>query len=266
MDSSAVRLGRQSTRGAGFITWSLAKRPKALDVVLERNADPIFLSFGDARSFIPRVRKAHRMVVLQVSTLAEAREAVALGADVIVAQGTEAGGHGKTRRTLFTLLPAVVDLARSVPVLAAGGISDGRGLAAARALGAEGVLVGTRFFASREALGSEALKNRIVAAGGDDTVRTRVFDIARGLDWPAEYTGRAISNRFSSIWHGREEELSKKSDEVAQAYEAARREGDLETLALFAGEGIDLVRDTPSAADIVKRMVSEAEVLLARQL
>jgi len=93
-----------------------------------------------------------------------------------------------------------------------------------------------------------------------------VFDIARGLDWPAEYTGRAISNRFSSIWHGREEELSKKSDEVAQAYEAARREGDLETLALFAGEGIDLVRDTPSAADIVKRMVSEAEVLLARQL
>ncbi len=254
--------GRQV--GAGFITWSLTKHPEALDVALERNADPIFLSFGDARSLIPKIRKAHRRVVLQISMLAEAPEAVALGADVIVAQGTEAGGHGKTRRTLFTLLPAVVDLADSVPVLAAGGVSDGRGLAAARALGAEGVLVGTRFFASPEALGSEALKNRIVAAGGDDTVRTRVFDIARGLDWPAEYTGRVISNRFSSTWHGREEELSKKATEIAQAYEAARRQGDVETLALFAGEGTDLVRDAQSAADIVKRMVSEAEALLAR--
>lgn len=249
--------------GAGFITWSLTRHPEALDVALERNADPIFLSFGDASALIPRIRKAHRMVVLQVSTLAEAREAIALGTDVIVAQGTEAGGHGKTR-TLFTLLPAVVDLAGSMPVLAAGGISDGRGLAAARALGAEGVLVGTRFFASPEALGSEALKNRIVAAGGDDTVRTRVFDIARGLDWPAEYTGRAISNRFSATWQGREEELSKKANEISQAYEVARREGDVETLALFAGEGIDLVHDTPSVAVIVKRMVSEAEALVAR--
>jgi nitronate monooxygenase len=249
--------------GAGFITWSLAKRPNALDVALERNADPIFLSFGDARSLIPKIRKAQRKVVLQVSTLAEAREAIALRPDAIVAQGTEAGGHGKTR-TLFTLLPAVVDLAGSVPVLAAGGISDGRGLAAARALGAEGVVVGTRFFASREALGNEALKNRIVAAGGDDTVRTRVFDLARGLDWPPEYTGRAIANRFSSTWHGREQELSKNASEVARAYEAARQEGDVETLALFAGEGIDLVRDTPSAGDIVKRMMSEAEALLAR--
>jgi nitronate monooxygenase len=250
--------------GAGFITWSLKKHPEALDVALERNADPIFLSFGDARPFVPTIRKAHRRVVLQISTLAEAREAIALGADVIVAQGTEAGGHGKTRRTLFTLLPAVVDLAGSVPILAAGGISDGRGLAAARTLGAEGVLMGTRFFASLEALGSESLKNRIVASGGDDTVRTRVFDIARGLDWPAEYTGRAITNRFSSTWHGREEELSKKANEMAQAYEVARREGDVETLALFAGEGTDLVRDTQTAAEIVKRMVNEAEALLAR--
>jgi nitronate monooxygenase len=250
--------------GAGFITWSLAKRPEALDVALDRNADPIFLSFGDARSFIPRIRKAGRKVVLQVSTVAEAREAIDLGPDVIVAQGTEAGGHGKTRRTLFTLLPAVVDLAGSVPVLAAGGISDGRGLAAACVLGAEGVVVGTRFFASREALGSDALKNRIVGAGGDDTLRTRVFDIARGLNWPAEYTGRAISNRFSSTWHGREQDLSRRATEVAAGYEAAQRQGDLEMIALFAGEGIDLVRDTPTAAEIVKRMVSEAEAALAR--
>jgi nitronate monooxygenase len=250
--------------GAGFITWSLAKHPEALDIALERNADPIFLSFGDVRSFIPRIRSANRKLILQVSAVAEAREAIDLGPDVIVAKGTEAGGHGRMPRTLFTLLPAVVDLAGSIPVLAAGGISDGRGFAAARVLGAEGVLVGTRFFASREALGSEAMKDRIVSAGGDDTLRTRVFDIARGLDWPADYTGRAISNRFSQTWHGREEELSRKAKAVAEDYEAARRKGDLETLALFAGEGIDLVKDHPSATEILRRMVIEADVAFAR--
>ena len=249
--------------GAGFITWSLAKRPRALQVALERGADPIFLSFGDARPFLPPLRKAQRKVILQVSTLADAREAVALGPDALVVQGTEAGGHGKARRGLFTLLPAAVDLAGSLPVLAAGGVCDGRGLAAALVLGAQGVLMGTRFFASRQAAASQALKDRLNVAGGDDTLRTRVFDIARSLDWPPEYTGRAISNRFSATWHGREEELSKNADQVLRAYESARQQDDVYTVALFAGEGVDLVRDTPSAAEIVARMVSEAEALLA---
>ena len=115
----------------------------------------------------------------------KARAVLIAGADIIVAQGTEAGGHGGGRSTL-PLVPAVVDMiarsGRDVPVVAAGGIADGRGLAAALMLGADGVLMGTRFYVASEALASSAAKARIVAASGDDTVRTTVFDIARGYD------------------------------------------------------------------------------------
>jgi nitronate monooxygenase len=248
--------------GAGFITWSLDRRPELLDRVLNRGADPIFLSFGDPAPFISKIRLAGRRLILQVGSLAEAREAARLGADVIVAQGSEAGGHGAAMRTVFTLLPEVVDAVRPIPVLAAGGVSDGRGLAAALMLGAEGALVGTRLFASREALGGNALKQRILDATGDDTLRTEVFDIIRGLDWPPGYTGRAIANRFSRIWHGREVELSAALGTEEPLYRAARDSGDIETAVLFAGEGSGLIRDCPPAAEIIARMVSEAGALI----
>lgn len=249
--------------GAGFITWSLARRPQLLDRVLDRGTDPIFLSFGDPAPFIPKIRLAGRRLILQVGSLAEAKEAARLGADVIVAQGSEAGGHGAATRTVFTLLPEIVDAVHPIPVLAAGGVSDGRGLAAALMLGAEGALVGTRLFASREALGGNALKQRILDATGDDTLRTEVFDIIRGLDWPPGYTGRAIANRFSRTWHGREVELSAALGTEEPLYRAARDSGDIETAVLFAGEGSGLIRDCPPAAEIIARMVREAEALIS---
>jgi nitronate monooxygenase len=249
--------------GAGFITWSLARRPEVLDRVLDRGTDPVFLSFGDPAPFIPKIRSAGRRLILQVCSLAEAKDAARLGADVIVAQGTEAGGHGAARRTLFTLLPEVVDAVRPIPVLAAGGVSDGRGLAAALMLGAEGALVGTRLFASREALGGDAMKRRILDATGDDTLRTEVFDIIRTLDWPPGYTGRAIANRFSRTWHGREAELSAALSTEEPRYRAAREAGDIETAVLFAGEGAGLIRDCPPAAEIILRMVRDAEALVS---
>jgi nitronate monooxygenase len=231
--------------------------------VLDRGTDPIFLSFGDPTPFIPTIRGAGRKLILQVCSLAEARDAARLGADVIVAQGSEAGGHGAARRTLFTLLPEVVDAVRPIPVLAAGGVSDGRALAAVLMLGAEGALVGTRFFASREALGSDALKQRIIDATGDDTLRTEVFDIIRRLDWPPGYTGRAIPNRFSRTWHGREAELSAALRTEEPRYRAARDAGDIETAVCFAGEGSGLIRDYPPAAEIISRMVRQAEALIS---
>jgi nitronate monooxygenase len=249
--------------GAGFITWSLARRPEVLDRVLDRGTDPVFLSFGDPAPFIPKIRSAGRRLILQVCSLAEAKDAARLGADVIVAQGTEAGGHGAARRTLFTLLPEVVDAVRPIPVLAAGGVSDGRGLAAALMLGAEGALVGTRLFASREALGGDAMKRRILDATGDDTLRTEVFDIIRTLDWPPGYTGRAIANRFSRTWHEREAELSAALSTEEPRYRAARDAGDIETAVLFAGEGAGLIRDCPPAAEIILRMVRDAEALVS---
>ena len=248
--------------GAGFITWSLAQRPELLDRVLARGTDPIFLSFGAPDQFIPRVRAAGRRLILQVGSLAEAREAAALAPDVIVAQGAEAGGHGVGRRALMALLPEIVDAVAPIPVLAAGGISDGRGLAAAIMLGAEGVLVGTRLFASREALGSRAYKERLMRTTGDDTVRTRIYDIIRDLDWPEGYAGRAIANRFSQAWLGRDAELAAAKETEAVAYHKARMAGDPDTAVVFAGEGVGLIDDCPPAAEIVERMVREAEDLL----
>lgn len=249
----------QERIGIGFITWSLARRPELLDLALERGVDPLFLSFGDPSPHIERIRKAGRRLILQVTSLAEAMEAKRLGADAIVAQGTEAGGHGTTGRALFALLPAIVDAVAPTPVLAAGGIADGRGLAAALMLGAEGALLGTRLFATDEALGSRAMKERLIAASGDDTIRTRVFDIIRDLDWPEPYTGRAVANRFSKTWHGREAALAAALDEERQRYDEAKATGDLDTLALFAGEGVDLIQDCPPAATVISRIVEEAE-------
>lgn len=204
--------------GVGFITWSLDRAPVLLDLVLERAPAAIFLSFGDARPYVDRVKAAGAKLILQVQTLQQASAARHLGADLIVAQGTEAGGHGTSHRALFPLVPAIVDAVAPLPVAAAGGIADGRQLAAALALGAAGIVVGTRFFAAREALGHANAKARLVAAGGDDTVRTEVFDIIREIDWPAPYTGRAIANAFTARWHGSEAALKAALAEELASY------------------------------------------------
>ena len=145
----------------------------------------------------------------QVQTVAQALHAADVGADVVVAQGTEAGGHGLDQRSTMPFLPTVVDaLARHAPdvlVLAAGGIGDGRGLAAALMLGADGVVLGTRFWASREALIPAAAQDRILPATGDETIRTRVYDIVKRKAWPVPYTGRQMKNAFVERWHGRED-------------------------------------------------------------
>ncbi|MCB1434434.1 MAG: nitronate monooxygenase, partial [Alphaproteobacteria bacterium] len=150
--------------GVGYITWSLAKAPHLLDEALARKPVAVFLSFGDEMPFASKIKDAGSLLICQVQDVEGARRAVDAGADMIVAQGSEAGGHGKERRSVMALVPAVVDAVGSVPVLAAGGIGDGRGLAAALMLGAAGVLVGTRFWATPEALGSDAAKSLLTRA------------------------------------------------------------------------------------------------------
>src|SRR5450756_884466 len=129
-----------------------------------------------------------------------------------------------------------------------GGIADGRGLAAALMLGAHGALIGTRFYASAEALGQERAKQRIVAARGDETARTRVFDLIRGYAWPPIYTGRAIRNGFMERWHGRESDLAKALETERAGYQAAARDGDYDTAVVWAGEVVDLIKSVESAA------------------
>ena len=248
--------------GVGFITWSMAKNPRVLDLVLERRPPAIMLSFGDVRSHADKIKRAGALMICQIQTVAQAKDAVANGADVLVPQGAEGGGHGISRGTL-PLVPAVVDIAGGIPVAAAGGIADGRGLAAALMLGADGVLVGTRFYASQEAAGFTAAKERIVAANGDETIRGILFDIARGNVWPAPYGGRLLQNDFTERWRGREAELLQHQGAESARYAEARAAGDFDTAGVIAGEAVDLIEDIPPAAVIVERMIKEATALLA---
>jgi nitronate monooxygenase len=258
-------LARSQARfGVGFITWSMAKRPKLLDLALERKPVAMMLAFGDPTPFVEKIKRAGTLLICQIQSVAMARDAAAAGADILVAQGTEAGGHGLTRGTV-SLVPEVVDaVAGSVPVVAAGGIADGRGLAAALMLGASGVLMGTRFYATAEAAAATAAKERIRNAGGDDTARSIVFDISRNNVWPGPFTGRCLRNAHLERWHGREGELLPRQQELAAAYAAAREAGDFDMAAVIAGEAAGLVHDICPAQALVQRIVQEAAQLLAR--
>jgi len=189
-----------------------------------------------------------------------------LGARVIVAQGAEAGGHGERRGTI-TLVPEVADwLAGHAPevlLLAAGGIADGRGLAAALMLGADGVLVGSRLWASQEAVVSDAMTDAAIAATGDQTIRSRVMDAARGLRWPDRYTARVLRNPVTDRWHD--------DPEALRAAAAARADwaegwaaGDPARANTFVGEATGLIHDRPPVATIIEGMVAGAEALLRR--
>ena len=248
--------------GCGFITWSLANKPELLDLALRHRPVAVMLSFGDPSPFVAKIKDAGAKLICQVQSLAQAKDAAASGADILVAQGTEAGGHGAMRSTL-TLVPEIVDTLPEVPVVASGGIADGRGFAAVMMLGAEGVLMGTRFYASQEAQGHPDAKQRIVEASGDDTVRSIVFDISRRNVWPSPYTGRVLRNAHAERWFGRELELMRHPEE-AQRYSEAREQGDFDIAAVIAGEAVGLIHDVLPAAEIVNQIVREAEALLTR--
>jgi len=251
--------------GCGFITWSLARQPELLARVLAHAPTVLMLSFGDPTPFAPAVRAAGSRLICQVQTIAHARAALDCGAEVIVAQGSEAGGHGATRATL-TLVPEMADLlARQAPatlLVAAGGVADGRGLAASLMLGADGVMLGSRLWASPECLIHPHHQRAALAAGGDGTIRQTAADIARGYDWPEEFTGRALRTEFVARWHGREAEHRAVAEAARPAYLAAAAEGRTEESGVFVGEAIGLMRDVSPVAEILRRVTGEAEALM----
>lgn len=259
-----LRVCREETDrpwGVGFITW--AATPETIELALGYEPHAIMLSFGDPRPYVSAIKSAGCVLICQVQDIEGALLAKGAGADFIVAQGTEAGGHGAVRSTL-PLVPAVVDTVETTPVLAAGGIADGRGLAAALMLGAQGVLIGTRFYAATEALGHKEAKEKIASGNGGQTQRTSVFDIVRSHSWRVPYTGRAFRNNFMDRWHGREEELSTALDTEKPLFAESMETGDFETAMVWAGEATDLISDVLPAADIVRRVGSEAETGLTR--
>lgn len=255
--------------GCGFITWKLAEilaeNPDVLTRVLERKPAALFLSFGDPAPFVAQIRAASVPLICQVQTLRDAQRAADVGVDVIVAQGAEAGGHGEKRATM-TLVPEVADwLAVNAPetlLVAAGGIADGRGLAASLMLGADGVLVGSRLWASDESLAHPKMISAAIDATGDQTIRSTVMDMARGLGWPDRYTARVLQNAFTDRWHGDLDGLLANATAEAAKWAAAWQSGDTEVANTFVGEAAGLIHARMPAGQIINEMMAEAAALL----
>ncbi len=236
---------------------ALATRPSAVAFAWPRPDQ-------DIKSYVSRAHDAGAKVTFMAGGVPEAVRAAQAGADVIIAQGSEGGGHVGWQASL-ALIPMVVDAVAPIPVLAAGGIADGRGLAAALALGADGVLLGTRFLASVESPLHPNFKQAILDSDGHDTLLSEIPDLAAGRVWPGAMS-RGRRNRFIERWAGREWALRQNRAEASAGIQAARKAGDVDEAPLSMGQDAGLIRDIPPAGEIVTRMVAEAEQILGERL
>jgi nitronate monooxygenase len=272
------RLRELTTKPFGVNVILAVLREGVLEACLDERPPILVFFWGDPA---PHVDAAHRRgikVLIQVGTVEEAQAAAAAGVDAIIAQGIEAGGHVKGKTSLWTLLPQIVDTVRPVPVIAAGGIADGRGVVAALALGAQAVSMGTRFVASEEAFVHAAFKRRVVESRAEDTIYCDLFDVG----WP-NAPHRALRNKAVEEWEAagrprsgeRPGEGSKvgtvaRGGEVVdvQKYSAMMLtpefEGCLDYVPMWAGESCTLVNDIKPAGQIVRDVVREAEGVIGQ--
>ena len=250
--------------GCGFITWSVDST--FIELALSYRPAAIFLSFGDASPYVDAIHRSDVPLICQVHDLAQVQDALDLGADAVCVQGGEAGGHGKGTRSTFTLVAEAADLITvqrsDTLLLAAGGVVDGRSLAAALALGADGVVVGTRFWATRQAAVSAASHARALEITGDATRRTSVYDIVRGKDWPRPYTGRVLDNDFVRRWHGHEPELLQHLNAAREDLARGLATDDVDLANVIIGEAVGLVKAIDDAGDVVRTMAKQAEAIL----
>ncbi|MFD3584622.1 NAD(P)H-dependent flavin oxidoreductase [Streptomyces sp. NPDC058683] len=262
---AAIRATTDRPFGVGFITPLLPFTEPQFDAALEERPQIIALSFADPRPWLARAKDAGARVMCQVQSHDDAATAVAAGADVLVAQGTEAGGHTGTMG-LLPLLAGIVRRYPDVPVLAAGGIADGRTLAAVLTAGADGAWLGTAFLATPEAVEVHDLHKRlIVGSDGGDTVWTQAYDIVSGLPWPTTIGARVRRNRFTDEWSGREATLRDRKEEFAPAADGNPFETapDPDTSEILYGQSAFFVDAVRPAADVVRTVSDEAEAILS---
>jgi NAD(P)H-dependent flavin oxidoreductase YrpB (nitropropane dioxygenase family) len=268
INERAVSIRRQTNKPFGLNFLVFIAHEDSFAAALELRPPVMQFAWAkpdqDLRGYIERSHKAGCLVTYMAGTVPEAVRGVQAGADVIIAQGTEGGGHVGWMASM-PLLPMVVDAVAPVPVLAAGGYADGRGLAAALALGAEGILLGTRFLATVESPLHQNFKQAIVDSDGHDTQLSEIPDIAAGLVWPGAMI-RSRRNRFIERWAGREWALRCDRAEAWEKLNLARRTGDVDEGPLSMGQDAGLIHDIPPAGEIVTRIVQEAEEILARKL
>jgi nitronate monooxygenase len=240
--------------GVGFISWALAERAGTLRLALEARPVAVQLGFGDPRPFADDVRAAGAVLLCGVQTDEDVQLALEAGADALVAQGQDGGGHGRPFRSTMGLVPSLVDRVAPLPVVAAGGIVDGRGLAAALLLGAAGASLGTAFFATDEAIANDSERAGLVAGRAQDTLRTEAVDRIRGPRWPDGFDGRIVRNQLSDRWddaRGDAEAVSRLQEDFR-----ASAPDDYRMRPLWAGEGLDLVTRIRPAADVVAELAA----------
>lgn len=263
---AAIRSETDNPFAVGFINDFVPMFRQHFEASLEEKAPAVVLSFGSIDPLVERVRQSGARLICQVQTLDQARAAVDVGVDVLVVQGNEAGGHTGTM-SLFPFLAWAIDEFPDVPVLVAGGIGDGRTLAAALAGGADGAVLGTVLLATPEAVEvSDAHKERVVASDGQDTVYTEVFDIVEqklfGIRWPEGIAARAHRNRFAKEWHGREHELRGRLYEVTTEYAQALERRDSDTAAVLMSQAAAFVSAIRPAAEVLRSICDDAERIL----
>lgn len=230
-------------------------------VALDAGVSIITHSFMVPTDLIAVAQRRGARVICQVQTVAMAHEALDAGADVLIAQGNDGGGHVGSIGTL-SIVPAIVEIAGRTPVLAAGGIVDGRGLAAALMLGAQGANLGTRLAVSGESTMPSYAQARMIAAGTDDTLWTRSYDVVRGSDFGPTVAGRVVRNAFTDAWDGRENDARANAARLADQIDAAAIAGDTSLVSVWASSGVGLIRDVEPAAAIVRNICAEAEQII----
>jgi len=259
--------------GIGFITWRLDADASALDWVLDQAHKPaaMMFSFGNPARYTQRVQQHHIPIICQAQRVDQVSQLIDAGAQIIVAQGGEAGGHGMRSdqaRGTFTLVPEIADwLAKHSPntlLLAAGGIADGRGLAAAMMLGADGGLVGSRLWVTQECLAPVAALQQAVNAKGDDTARSSVFDVLRHLEWPEPYDFRALRNETHRHWEQQIDQLRQHPEAARKNYLEGVAQQDFTRAHVTVGEATGLIHDIPSATAVIESMTHQARALQIR--
>ena len=248
--------------GVGFITQLIEYNTTNIEIALEEQAPVFIFSFADPSPWVRRAKDAGAVAICQVQSLELAQQSVDAGADVLLAQGNEAGGHTGE----MNLLPLLVDLVErypQVPVLAAGGITTGRALAGVLATGADGASLGTAFLATPEAVEvPPAFKEQIVLSDGQDTAFTRLYDLLGTRPWPDGIAGRVYRNRLVREWDGRDAEILARREELASDVAEARSRHDTELSAVYMGQGAGHVNAIRPAADVVRGICDGAENIL----